>query len=196
MWADVVIRNEYRLPDKFDAEDIIVDIGSHVGSFAKACLDRGAGLVICFEPDGQNFEDLSYNMKAYTERTVLIRAAAWASGDVLPFARPLGAEHTGGGSVVSGGDNPTLVRAVDAVAMLDAVIGVKEIRLLKLDCEGAEWELLAKPDLYDRADAIAMEWHENTASADLDGLRSRLEKRYQKIEVKGNVTGLGWLFAS
>ncbi|MFA5291307.1 MAG: FkbM family methyltransferase, partial [Candidatus Paceibacterota bacterium] len=41
--------NEYRLPEKFEAEDIIIDIGLHIGSFSYACATKGAGRVLGFE---------------------------------------------------------------------------------------------------------------------------------------------------
>ena len=34
----VLLDNEYRLPDRFEAGDLVIDVGAHVGSFATACL--------------------------------------------------------------------------------------------------------------------------------------------------------------
>ena len=36
----VAVRNEYRLPARFAASDIIIDIGAHIGSFAQAVLSQ------------------------------------------------------------------------------------------------------------------------------------------------------------
>ncbi len=40
--------NEYRLPDSFRPDDIILDIGTHIGSFCNAALERGAQHVYGF----------------------------------------------------------------------------------------------------------------------------------------------------
>src|SRR5204862_2848674 len=44
-------QNEYLLPLYFHSEDVIVDVGGHIGSFAKACYFRGSRRIFCFEAD-------------------------------------------------------------------------------------------------------------------------------------------------
>jgi hypothetical protein len=38
--------NEYELPDRLPADSVIVDIGTHIGSFCHAVLSRGTCLRI------------------------------------------------------------------------------------------------------------------------------------------------------
>ena len=52
----VVLFNEYQLPDRFAPDDIVIDVGAHIGSFAEAVLSRGCRNVTCIEPDQSNFE--------------------------------------------------------------------------------------------------------------------------------------------
>src|SRR5580700_1537028 len=47
--------NEYRLPETFRADDVIIDIGTHIGSFCYAALVRGSNHVYGFEASPENF---------------------------------------------------------------------------------------------------------------------------------------------
>src|SRR5487761_1969099 len=45
----VVKGNEYQLPESFATTDIILDVGTHIGSFSYACVLRGSCNVHTFE---------------------------------------------------------------------------------------------------------------------------------------------------
>ena len=78
IWMCVARDNEYLLPSRFQADDVIIDIGAHIGSFTYAVLDRGAGLVIAVEANRDNFRQLQHNIHhscGATDRAVLIAAA-------------------------------------------------------------------------------------------------------------------------
>ena len=62
----VNVWNEYRLPRNFAPDDIIVDVGTHIGSFCHAALERGSHHVYGFEAFGKNFECARRNL-AYGE---------------------------------------------------------------------------------------------------------------------------------
>jgi hypothetical protein len=68
--------------------------------------------------------------------------------------------NTGNGSVVWGGGEPVAKLAFDDI--VDAVTnrGESRVRLLKLDCEGAEWPILLTSRRLDRIDEICGEFHE------------------------------------
>jgi hypothetical protein len=55
MKAAETLVEDTRLPERFSPDDIIIDIGAHIGAFAYACLQRGAGRVIAFEPEPENY---------------------------------------------------------------------------------------------------------------------------------------------
>jgi FkbM family methyltransferase len=75
----VVELNEYRLPDRFQPEDIIIDIGMHIGCFSYAVLIRGTTHVFGFEPDPDNFAWATRNMKSFAGRITLQQKAVWRS---------------------------------------------------------------------------------------------------------------------
>ncbi len=61
VWSSVCNRNEYRLPDSL-AGQTVVDLGGHIGSFARACLDRGAEHVLSVEPLPANCQAFRHNL--------------------------------------------------------------------------------------------------------------------------------------
>jgi FkbM family methyltransferase len=157
LFRSVVLDNEYRLPPRFNADDVILDIGAHVGSFALACLRRGAGHVVCCEPDADNFALLSANLAPYYKRMTLLRAAVWRNdipSATLTIHNPLDERNTGAIRVGPGSQS---VRAI-AFDELIASLG-KRLRLAKLDCEGAEWPILLTTRSLAAIDELCGEYH-------------------------------------
>ena len=171
----VVLYNEYRLPPRFAPGDIVIDVGAHIGSFAHAVLSRGCEKVYCIEADRTNFEIAAENLRPAIEngRVQLVRGAAWRSDrntDELRFdgyhvfteSYPglEGIVNTGNGSVVWGGGEPVAKIAFDEIVDLVTNHGERPVRLLKLDCEGAEWPILLTSQRLDLITEICGEFHE------------------------------------
>jgi FkbM family methyltransferase len=161
--VDVVRNNRYRLPERFSSTDIIIDIGAHIGSFAYACLTRGAGKIYLFEPDKQNCLMCRRNLRRYKGRIVLAQAAMWRS-DVscseLLYTGPTDTDegrNYGGGNVVFGDG---LQQPVPCEALESVLSGIRYVRLLKLDCESSEWPILFSCRLLECVGEIVGEYHE------------------------------------
>src|SRR5262245_15132229 len=175
IYNSVVMFNEYHLPSLFDIGDIVVDVGAHIGSFAYAVLSRGCQNVYSFEPDGENCDIATQNLGKFMEQDLihLVRGAVWRSDpndDELyfdgysPFPESyLGMEgiiNTGRGSVLWGGRERVPKLAFDDIVDSITESGKKRIRLLKLDCEGAEWPILFTSRRLHLIDEICGEFHE------------------------------------
>jgi FkbM family methyltransferase len=171
----VVIFNEYRLPPSFAPGDIVLDIGAHIGSFAYAALSRGCKSIYSIEPDRANFEIASENLKESIEQghVQLVNGAVWRSDpndDELrfdgyhPFPKSYegmeGIINTGNGSVIWGTGVPVAKFAFDEIMDYVTNKGEKRVRLLKLDCEGAEWPILLTSQRLHLIDEICGEFHE------------------------------------
>lgn len=171
----VVVFNEYRLPPAFAPDDIILDIGAHIGSFAYAAASRGCENVYCFEPDRTNLELAAENLRPFIDKghVRISNCAVWRSDpneDELrfdgyhPFPKSYegmeGIINTGNGSVIWGAGEPVTKLAFDEI--VDSVTGNGEqrIRLLKVDCEGAEWPILLTSRRLHLIDEICGEFHE------------------------------------
>ncbi|MBM4069834.1 MAG: FkbM family methyltransferase [Planctomycetes bacterium] len=164
LFRDVVIRNEYRLCERFEPDDVIVDVGAHTGAFALAVLRRGAGRVFCYEADANNFCLLERNLRGHGPRVCIYNRIVWRSDLAvadLPFANHADKRNTGAGAVAEAGAKACRVATVafDELVANASENGQRRIRLVKLDCEGAEWPILLTARHLDCIDAICGEYH-------------------------------------
>jgi FkbM family methyltransferase len=202
---DCVVRdNEYRLPASFAKTDIVIDIGAHIGSFSHACLLRGAGSVFAIEPHPDNFAILMTNLA--TKYPAQIRPVQAAIAKTIGAVKigPFPGPNTGGTGIVPAG--VVMDGAVDATAisfetcMAMAAAG-KAVRLLKIDCEGAEWDIFASDrldELLANVQEIAAELHTGPAwDEKVIPLETRLRELGYAVETKIHAAdqGLGYLFA-
>jgi FkbM family methyltransferase len=175
IFGGVVALDEYRLPERFEPDDVVVDVGAHIGSFAYAVVLRGGKHVWSIEPDRTNFAFAAEHLRPYVDQghVRLLQAAVWRSDpndDELRFdgyhAFPQsypgmeGILNTGNGSVVWGLGEPVAKIAFDDVVDLATNRGERRVRLLKLDCEGAEWPIVLTSRRLHLIDEIVGEFHE------------------------------------
>ncbi len=149
VYQSVVLDNEYQLPATFDQHDVILDGGAHIGCFAVACLERGAGFVSCWEPNPSNFELLKANLQRFDQsRWEATQACLWNStqpaGDTtfsvfpMPFSAMSHAfvpeDQAGASSIIRVPTQPF----DEVVQRLASHSRTGMLRLVKLDIEGSE----------------------------------------------------------
>lgn len=171
----IVVFNEYQLPPDFAPNEIVLDIGMHIGSFAYAALSRGCESVYSVEPDQANCEMAAENLRPFIEKghVRIVNGAVWRSDPnddelrfdgyhLFPksFEGMEGIINTGNGSVIWGDGEPVRKLAFDAIVDSVTNNGEKRVRLLKLDCEGAEWPILLTSERLHLIDEICGEFHE------------------------------------
>lgn len=163
IFANVVTRNEYRVPDDMSGA-VVIDVGAHIGTFSHLVLARGAAEVHGFEPEASNFRFARQNLSAFGERVHLHNRAVWRSdiaASALHFWRSTDDANVGGGTLIWDTDGP-LVDAVPFDEVVDAISqgGRRRIDLLKIDCEGAEFPILLTSRRLESVDRIVGEYHE------------------------------------
>jgi FkbM family methyltransferase len=148
--------------------DVVVDIGANHGFVSGYFAARGAR-VFAFEPDPEVFVLLQGNLDR-NDLASRVVARQWAIAD-----------HDGrtaffATDTLGGGQSSTEAKFVSdlAVPVASAMevecrtlktacdgLGISRIRLLKIDCEGAELGILRTLDsaFLDRVDSIALEYH-------------------------------------
>jgi FkbM family methyltransferase len=195
IYRQVVEFNEYNLPDSFLEDDIVIDVGAHIGTFAYAALKRGARRIYCIEADVDNLEIARSNLKVFIDRgwVSLVYGAAWRSDDnddVLYFDGypQMGAmSNTGGGRVLTHG-NGRLVPKTNFDAFVSNVTrhGRERVRFLKLDCEGSEWPILFTSKTLPWLDEIRGEIHETfrPGSCRNDGIKGEGGRSFEKLVVE------------
>lgn len=179
IFDEIHTRNVYRLPESFSPRDVVIDIGAHIGLFTLAVLGRGCRRVHGVEADAENHGLAARNLKSYVDEGLvsLTHAAVWRSDDnddVLRFSgytsvgRML---NTGAGNVIWSGDGPVVPKlSFDELVRAAASEGGGRVRLIKFDCEGAEWPILFTSETLHLVEEICGEFHE--IGGERDGRRS------------------------
>jgi FkbM family methyltransferase len=164
----------------------VIDIGAHIGLFSVfASRLLQAKRIISVEPDPANFELLSKNIYAnrVEEATLVNAAIAGVSGERRIYANSL---NTGGHSFYPRGASWRLVRALSLEELFRSS-GISECSLLKMDCEGAEMEVLetVSDELLKKVSAISLEYHLDAYLPErLWKFRKRMENFGFSIEVQ------------
>ena len=176
IFLGVVLGDEYRLPAFFAPDDIVIDVGMHIGSFCFFALLRGCSNVHGFEPEKGNFDLAARNLQGFGDRLHLYHNAVWRSdrtGDVL-FHPGYPEGNTGGGCILY----DEVGQKLEAIAF-DEVIrnvtnnGQKRVRLIKIDCEGSEFPILLTSRMLHLIDNIHGEYHNgvNSPLARVEGVK-------------------------
>lgn len=148
---------------EFKLGDVILDIGAHVGIVSCYIGKRWPEVrIYAFEPVPDNYRRLQRNLAANGVTSVRpFQLALTGNGRrVAMSADP--AVNSGGGSIL--GRNPTLRVPSTTLTNVFAKLAPDRVALLKIDCEGAEYEVLtAGETLLDRVDALVGEFHDGAA---------------------------------
>jgi FkbM family methyltransferase len=165
MFLYMMASNEYHLPRSFKPDDLIIDIGVHIGSFCYQALMRGSNHVYGFEAEPSNYECATRNLAQFGDRVRILHRAVWRSDretkETLHSQSSDDKANTGGVNVVTSLDGP----AVESIAFDDVIDqisagGQKRIRLVKMDCEGSEFAIILTSKRLHLIDEIAGEFHE------------------------------------
>ncbi|MGD0278391.1 MAG: FkbM family methyltransferase [Smithella sp.] len=157
--------DEYLLKEEnFTSSDIALDIGGHIGFFARAILKRGIGHVYLYEISPQNIELCKKNLQKYLNQVTINHLAVWnKTGQTLYFDEfpNWGNDvNTGGCDVFSGGKIAVQTISFDQIITEITDHGKKRIKILKIDAEGSEWPILLQSQTLDQVDMIVGELHE------------------------------------
>ncbi len=183
-----------------NAQGPIVDIGGHIGLFSLLASALRPNLPIyVFEPHDDNFQTLEQNLKDNNIQNV--RAFREAVSDRVGEAD----------LILSQQDlNHSLALAIEATGKTQTVptttlervfedCKIDRCGLLKIDCEGSEYEILysAPKSIFDKIAAIFLEYHEWSEKGLADALKIHLEKMGFKVKKIPNakMEELGYLWA-
>lgn len=143
--------DDYRTADLVKAGAVVLDVGANVGAFSVLAAKLGAKVVHAYEPHPATRDALYANAKGLA---VEVHPEALVAG-YGPTAVLLG---DGGGATITAGEGQEVPSACFADVVEDLARWHGQVDVVKMDCEGAEYELLAAVDL-DRIAAMALEFH-------------------------------------
>lgn len=193
--AEIFLLNEYPLHN-IPSGSTIIDIGAHIGLFSVYAHSLGKDFrIFCFEPMKENFELLKENISAngYTDIVAVNTGLAGSTGKRTIYVHSDMAAH----SLVKKSNSGIMIDTVTLKDVFDSY-RVEKCDYLKMDCEGAEYEILsALPDKYfDRIFAIKIEYEivDNNRSP-LEALQSRLAALNFSVVVSPKSHKQGFLVA-
>ena len=147
---------------RFAEGDVVVDVGAHVGLFSIYLAKRSPLLrIVAFEPFPTNFRNCSENLELNGISNVTLSPSA-ISSDCRRLSMVSDPGNSGGASAVvtTFGSNGTESEIPSMT--LDEVFSVHEIdkcKLLKIDCEGMEYEIIPSVGAFDRVEYMSGEFH-------------------------------------
>jgi FkbM family methyltransferase len=199
LMLEVVLKHEYS-PEGFEigSHDTIVDIGAHIGTFAiTSARSAREGIVYAFEPVEANYELLLRNIELNKLKNIvpMRMAVAKDTGKGEMFVQ---ADATTGHSFhYRCNRNPVVVDTTSLEDFVDRV-GIKKIDLLKMDCEGAEYDILINcPErVFSMIRRIGMEYHFCEDKKDPQILVDILEDNGFKVTMSSPKEWGGLIFAT
>src|SRR5579863_670966 len=173
---DIFEQDAYRtllLGDNAGPDEVVVDIGAHIGTFAKLWYRKNPqARIICVEACPENLAALRANVGDFAQ--VVHAACTYETAELilLNAVRP-DCESTGGSVVVprSEKDFSPLrqegysywddYRELPKITLEELMVryGFDHINILKLDCEGSEYSILGNTKVLPRIRIIVGEYH-------------------------------------
>jgi FkbM family methyltransferase len=138
----------------------IVDVGAHIGSFTIWAARRSpTARLLAIEPNPETFLLLIQNLRdnGLQGRATAVNAAVGASAGVAALEL---LEHSLGTRLARSGEGQVTVN-VHKLEQLLGDAGMDEVDVLKMDCEGMEYDVFEAmdPDRLRLINAIACEFH-------------------------------------
>jgi FkbM family methyltransferase len=158
--------------DRFSG--VVVDAGAHVGTFALLASTH-AQSVVAIEAHPENFSMLQHNIsRNHRTNVTAFHSALWTVGGTVEFVE--GARTSEGAIRGESGE----LFSVPSITLDSITASTGPIDLLKLDIEGAEFDVLdaASEDSLSQISAIAAELH-------LKGRRDRLDPTLARLRSLG-----------
>ena len=191
IFDEVYNQNIYEI-ENFNEDDIVVDIGSHSGYFAKLCMDKGCKNIHCFEPEEENFQHLLKNLSSYSHYQAY-QLAVYKEMGTVDFCIVPG-KNTGLHSVY---DRGGIVSKVNSVSLDNILSNLPKVSLLKIDTEGSEFEILMNSKLLHKVERIVGEYHNDLTEYHMQQLIEFLERNGFRIDkIKETNSTSGTFFAS
>jgi len=162
----------YRISEiNFEEGDIVLDIGAYVGLFSMALAKKHPGILIyAFEPISVNYRNLRRGIEANGIRNIrAFQLAVTADGRELDMLYSHG--FMGGStSLEIQKENISSAHRVERVLSktLDQIFeefGIERCKLLKIDCEGSEYEIFYSATCLERIIHVRGEIHMNKTLA-------------------------------
>jgi FkbM family methyltransferase len=201
--ADLFVLKETYFDKIYDGDyhgNFVIDVGGYIGETALFFAQRGARRVFCVEPSPDNLRLLEQNISqsSFKDKIVVIRAAILDKDGIVEFymdnqSHP--SYHVANShefmKTYTREPSKYNVQAMSFQSLLEYT-GLEEVDVVKLDCEGSEYDiLLGTPDsVLKRVRKYIIEYHNGP-----DVLVKRLDDLGYKVREKFRGGAIGLLYA-
>jgi len=201
--TDLFVLEETYLDKLYDGDyhgNFVIDVGGYIGETALFFAQRGARRVFCVEPAPDNLRLLEQNISqsSFKDKIVVIRAAILDKDGIVEFYmdnQSYPCYHVANShefmKTYTREPSKYNVQAMSFQSLLEYT-GLEEVDVVKLDCEGSEYDiLLGTPDsVLKRVRKYIIEYHNGP-----DVLVKRLDDLGYKVREKFRGGAIGLLYA-
>ena len=195
--ANIWLLEDYKIKKfEINSDDVIIDIGAHIGIFTiYASQFCNNGKIFCFEPIQENYKMLIENININQIKNIYPNNLA-VTKDTSTAKIFLNDDKSGHSMFI---ENKSFVQ-VDSKSLFDVFADnrIEECNFLKLDCEGAEYEIIESlpSDFFSKIDKTVIEYHmADTKPELLEGLIKKLKQLSFTIHTRPLFSDIGFLFA-
>lgn len=180
--------------DRLGDTSVVLDIGGNIGAFSILAAKQNSKVrVYTYEPFEENFLLLKDNI-----------ALNGLENHINAFKNAIGGDTCEKIILSSGSSGVSNLYEKRGKQVLIKMLSLKDVfltnniqvcDLLKIDCEGAEYEILysTPQEIFDRVKFICLEFHEKFGTGKGVELKAFLEKKGFHVAIEGNV--VGYIFA-
>ena len=160
MYAEVIAKNVYDVSEIIIKDRNVLDIGANIGAFSLFVNQLGAKKIISVEPTHESFFQLVENINRVGKTNIiaLMNAVSDVSGKIITIAVD---GNSGLNSLY--GNNVGRINYSTTISLHDLLLNFEDDPkiFLKIDCEGAEYDILmdASQEDMNKIDDIAIEVH-------------------------------------
>lgn len=189
VYDEVITRNCYRVPESL-ANQVVIDIGAHIGCFSKLCAERGA-IVYAYEIEPDNISYWLENLELYrASRASLFSKAVWNIGGIHvnqsgPYDTADGTlKNTGSSHVVSpAGPHTPGAGKIETITLDEILEPFERVALVKIDAEGAEFEIVPATKSWAKVDRLVGEVHGYRKEYHVPNFYMEVRKHFPNLEV-------------
>lgn len=192
VFNEIFIEREYKVLDPIilNARSPVIDIGAHIGMFSVYCACFNSTMqIFAYEPDIENYAAMKENLKLNNVQNVLARnvAVGGVIGERILYLSRDSHNHSIVGAE-GAGDFSGVEKKVQAVTLerIFAQNRLASASLVKMDCEGAEFEILENlpGSVFAAVENFYVEYHEYSDEMKPVRLKEIFQKNGFKIEMR------------
>jgi FkbM family methyltransferase len=160
MIYECVVLDDYNIKNYIKDDDIILDIGSHIGSFS-ICASRNTkkGFIYAFEPSPENFEQLRKNIALNKSQNIIpINKAVLSRKKKTRFY--INKTNYASNSIFTKTNTFIEVPCIN-LSDIFKKYNLPKCNFLKMDCEGTEYDIILNTpkNVLKKIDKMVIEYH-------------------------------------